>query len=118
MKRPYIVPEPVAAAPFALQPKEPHMMEFQRLFPGQPCFYCGDAPNSVDHVIPRSRGGSNDLSNKVPACFPCNQMKSNMTIEEFAARMKRILRTLSDRKLIQFGEVLQWPGRIYRSYCA
>jgi hypothetical protein len=109
MKRPYVVPEPVVHVAPAAQPTVPHLREFERLFPNQPCFYCGDVPNSVDHVIPRSKGGSNDNVNKVPACSPCNQMKSNMTLEEFTDRMKRILRTLTDRKLIQFGEILQWP---------
>ena len=118
MKQPYIVPEPVALVPKVVEPTLPHLREFERLFPGQRCFYCGDVPNSVDHVIPRSKGGSNDNSNKVPACSPCNQMKANMTLEEFTARMKRILRTLADRKLIQFGEILQWPMPAYRSNCA
>lgn len=45
-------------------------------FRGLPCHYCG-TPNAgtVDHVIPVARGGTNDASNLVPACGPCNYSK-------------------------------------------
>src|ERR1035437_2924333 len=44
---------------------------------GYACSYCGctDKPLARDHVIPISRGGSNYISNIVPACKPCNSSK-------------------------------------------
>jgi hypothetical protein len=36
------------------------------------CAYCGDEANTVDHVIPSSRGGTDDLMNLVAACDRCN----------------------------------------------
>ena len=60
---------------------------------GWRCFYCGrpvhEAAQPIqdsltrDHLIPLSRGGSNDIGNIVPACFNCNRLKGTMTIEEF-----------------------------------
>lgn len=54
------------------------------------CQYCGYAgtPNqlSVDHVIPRSCGGSNSFDNCVTCCKPCNSRKGNRTPEQ--ANMK------------------------------
>jgi 5-methylcytosine-specific restriction endonuclease McrA len=52
---------------------------------GRHCVYCGavDVPLNLDHVIPRSRGGSNRVSNLVPACIPCNEEKGARLIEEF-----------------------------------
>lgn len=49
------------------------------------CAYCGAAgvPLELDHVVPRSRGGSNRESNRVPACHGCNQKKGNRPLEEF-----------------------------------
>ena len=57
---------------------------------GGRCFYCGQKlvftaygdvqhPRGweVDHVKPRSRGGSDDLKNLVPACISCNRQKGN-----------------------------------------
>lgn len=40
----------------------------------------------IEHVIPVSRGGSNDLENLVWACRPCNRLKRTMTGDEFRAR--------------------------------
>lgn len=45
------------------------------------CYYCGALPNyralEVDHVIPRSHGGTDDPWNLVASCQPCNIGKSN-----------------------------------------
>lgn len=49
------------------------------------CQYCGrKAPNvilEVDHVIPKSKGGLNTMSNYVTACKDCNIGKSNSLIK-------------------------------------
>jgi len=106
--KPHVVPSP-AGTPFQTA-RAPGKREFEILFPGQPCYYCGDAAQSVDHQIPRSRGGQRG-ANLVPACHRCNQMKSDLTVEEFVERMKLILRTLESKKTIQAGgkDVLQCP---------
>lgn len=49
-----------------------------------PCAYCGDIwPSEVDHVIPKSRGGSSLRDNLAPSCKPCNAEKLNFTPEEW-----------------------------------
>lgn len=50
------------------------------------CIYCG-ATNiqlEIEHLIPKSRGGSNRISNLGIACHDCNQEKGNQTVQEFA----------------------------------
>jgi hypothetical protein len=49
------------------------------------CQYCNakDAKLHCDHVIPLSRGGSNDLENLVAACASCNLSKHNKTLSEW-----------------------------------
>ncbi len=47
------------------------------------CVYCGAPADCFDHVIPRSRGGSDDADNIVPACVSCNSSKGNRTLEQF-----------------------------------
>lgn len=50
---------------------------------GHKCFYCGEFANTIDHVIPRSKGGISSFSNCVPACFKCNTVKRNLDLEDF-----------------------------------
>jgi 5-methylcytosine-specific restriction endonuclease McrA len=47
------------------------------------CFYCGEYGNTVDHLLPKSKGGKNTNENCVCACEDCNFRKDNMTMEEF-----------------------------------
>ncbi|MDP5277200.1 HNH endonuclease [Chengkuizengella axinellae] len=49
------------------------------------CFYCGEKGGllEVDHMMPISRGGSNDLSNLTTSCRRCNRQKRDKTVEEF-----------------------------------
>jgi 5-methylcytosine-specific restriction endonuclease McrA len=55
-----------------------------------PCVYCGAEATAVDHIVPRSRGGSDKRSNLAPACQLCNSAKQNRTPEEWkAARLAR-----------------------------
>ena len=49
------------------------------------CVYCKkkNIPFEIEHIIPKSRGGSNRVNNLTIACRECNQRKDNMTAEEF-----------------------------------
>ncbi|WP_377271418.1 HNH endonuclease [Peterkaempfera sp. SMS 1(5)a] len=53
------------------------------------CVYCGAAATSVDHVVPRSRGGQHRWDNVVAACRRCNHVKSDRHLSELGWRMKR-----------------------------
>lgn len=48
------------------------------------CQYCGKKGRifTLDHIIPRDRGGENSWENLVTACFTCNSRKRNRTPEE------------------------------------
>ncbi len=59
------------------------------------CAYCEkEGSLEVEHLIPRSRGGSNRVSNLVIACRACNTQKGTLNLEEFLrkkpAQLKRI----------------------------
>jgi 5-methylcytosine-specific restriction endonuclease McrA len=57
------------------------------------CVYCGaeNVPLEIEHIIPKSNGGSNRVSNLAIACNPCNQKKGNKSIEEFLKKKPEIL---------------------------
>lgn len=48
------------------------------------CAYCGrsDLPLTIDHVVPKSRGGNDSWENLVCACTICNNKKGDRTLEE------------------------------------
>ena len=54
------------------------------------CWFCHarltDENRTIDHLRPRSRGGSNKNHNLAWACYSCNQRKGNMDESEFRAR--------------------------------
>ncbi len=49
------------------------------------CAYCKakDVPPEVEHIVPKSRGGSDRISNLALSCHDCNQAKGNQTAEEY-----------------------------------
>jgi 5-methylcytosine-specific restriction endonuclease McrA len=42
---------------------------------GYVCAYCGRRATTADHVVPKARGGTDDMSNLVAACRSCNGRK-------------------------------------------
>lgn len=46
------------------------------------CQYCGGRADSIDHVMPRSRGGEHSWENVASACRACNLFKRDRTPEE------------------------------------
>lgn len=46
------------------------------------CGYCGGRAETIDHVIPRSRGGAHAWENCVASCAPCNHRKADRLLSE------------------------------------
>ncbi|WP_449353579.1 RNA-guided endonuclease IscB [Streptomyces shaanxiensis] len=90
------------------------------------CAYCDatDVPLNIEHLTPRSRGGSNRISNLVLACVPCNRAKSSLPVEIFLAdrpeRLAKILRQartpLNDAAAMNATrwQLLQWLRKLGR----
>lgn len=56
---------------------------------GGRCQYCGRSAESIDHVVPRSRGGVHTWENVVAACGRCNTTKRDRLLEETPMRLAR-----------------------------
>ncbi len=46
------------------------------------CAYCGTTASTIDHVMPRSRGGKDSWENLVACCLKCNNIKGDRTPDE------------------------------------
>ena len=55
---------------------------------GQHCAYCGNNATTIDHVLPRSRGGADSWENLVACCLKCNNVKGDRTPSEMNWRLR------------------------------
>ena len=54
------------------------------------CQYCGSKKNlTLDHVLPRSKGGQHSWENVVAACAPCNSKKGSQILTHSKLTLKR-----------------------------
>ncbi len=86
------------------------------------CFYCSEViveyaegvlkqPSQIEHKIPISRGGSDDLENLALACMHCNASKGTKTAEEFIAT--RHFKTQVHPTLISERQAAELLGKHY-----
>ena len=58
------------------------------------CQYCGSRSNlTVDHVIPRSKGGDSSWTNIVASCAPCNRRKGDALPRQVGMQLRKQPRT-------------------------
>jgi len=56
---------------------------------GWRCQYCGTRSNlTVDHVVPRSKGGHSTWENIVASCAPCNRRKGNALLRQVGMKLR------------------------------
>jgi 5-methylcytosine-specific restriction endonuclease McrA len=66
------------------------------------CQYCGSRSSlTVDHVIPRSKGGASSWDNIVASCAPCNRRKGNALPRQAGMHLQKQPRTPSPHVFIQ-----------------
>jgi 5-methylcytosine-specific restriction endonuclease McrA len=66
------------------------------------CQYCGSRANlTVDHVIPKSKGGGSNWDNIVASCAPCNRRKGDLLPRQVGMRLHRQPRTPSPHVFIR-----------------
>jgi hypothetical protein len=83
------------------------------------CHYCGVRRHlGVDHVIPRSQGGTNELANLVTSCRSCNSRKSAKPYQDFRRELETGVRvvvhrnpSLYDRQSVSFPKSLLEQAR-------
>lgn len=75
------------------------------------CAYCGAKCKqehlTIDHVLPKSLGGTNSFANCVTACLSCNRTKGNRTPEQ-AGMMLKITPGTPTKYLCHFPSDIEW----------
>ena len=66
---------------------------------GRECTYCGkkDVSLQIEHIYPKSKGGSNRVSNLCLACEKCNHKKGNKLVEEFLKKKCELLNKIKSK---------------------
>lgn len=67
------------------------------------CGYCGNHADSIDHVLPRSRGGKNVWENVIAACRACNLRKRDRTPEEAGMKLSSVPRAPREMSWIVYA---------------
>jgi 5-methylcytosine-specific restriction endonuclease McrA len=84
------------------------------------CQYCQKVLNTgdltLDHVIPRSRGGETTWENLVACCNPCNNKKGNRTPEEAGLKLLRPPRPFSVHTSRQLMRLLARTDDQWKKY--
>ena len=71
------------------------------------CVYCGAKAEEIDHVIPKSNGGTNSTYNLVASCRACNEKKSNLTLKAFGKLVGKDFSSLEPKKLPKDAAIVQ-----------
>lgn len=87
------------------------------------CQYCGKQPGpselTIEHVMPKSRGGISSWTNCVLACVECNKSKANRTPDEAKMKLRRVPKKPSWKALSQIPHATRresWDAFISRAY--
>jgi 5-methylcytosine-specific restriction endonuclease McrA len=58
------------------------------------CQYCGSQPGpkelTIDHLVPKSRGGKSEWTNCVLACLKCNARKANLSVRDAKMTLRKV----------------------------
>lgn len=59
---------------------------------GHRCIYCGGNADTIEHLMPRSKGGTDALANLAAACRSCNRLRGNQSLVRFLRKITSVLR--------------------------
>ena len=71
------------------------------------CSYCGKPAEEIDHIIPRSKGGTDSVNNLTASCRACNEKKSNLSLKDFGKLVGKDFSKLEPKKLPKHASIVQ-----------
>ena len=80
--RDFLLPEPVEVPDDRFVPTHPLITKFREGWWREPCVYCGEIrpkhQMTIEHILAKSDGGTNEWDNLAPACENCNHKRGSM----------------------------------------
>lgn len=79
-------------------PEKSHILPTRRAIMARDnatCQYCGAHATTIEHIVPRSKGGQHTWDNVVAACAPCNFEKADKFLDQLGWELNRTPRTPS-----------------------
>lgn len=71
------------------------------------CAYCGNKGEEIEHIVPRSKGGTDSIHNLTLSCRECNIKKGTLSLKEFGKIINKDLSHLEPRKLPKEAAIIQ-----------
>ena len=79
------------------------------------CQYCGSKSNlTIDHIIPKQKGGKDSWENLIIACSPCNSRKGNRSLIE--AKMKLMKVPKKPNRFMYFNQYINQKNEGWKEY--
>ena len=72
------------------------------------CVYCGNKAEEIEHIVPKSKGGTDSPYNLVIACKKCNKLKGKLSLKEFGKTMNKNFSHLKPKKLPRDAAIVQY----------
>ena len=71
------------------------------------CVYCGNKATEIEHVIPKSKGGTDSVHNLVIACRKCNELKGKLSLKEFGKLVGKDFSRFEPKGLPKHATIVQ-----------
>ena len=71
------------------------------------CVYCGGDGEEIEHIIPRSKGGTNSIKNLTLSCQKCNIEKGNLSLKDFGKKVKKDFSHIEPKKTPKNASIIQ-----------
>jgi len=71
------------------------------------CVYCDNKAEEIEHLIPKSKGGTDSVHNLVIACRKCNELKGKLSLKDFGKAVGKDFSYLEPKELPKHAAIVQ-----------
>jgi 5-methylcytosine-specific restriction endonuclease McrA len=71
------------------------------------CVYCGKKGEEIEHIVPKSKGGTNSVQNLTLSCRKCNESKGNLSLKAFGKKVGKDFTHFEPKKTPKHASIIQ-----------